>query len=124
MGSRMEKDSMGEIQVDDRKLWGAQTQRSLENFPIGNDIFPREMIRALGILKKAAAQVNVELGKLPADKAKAIAQAADEVIDGKLDEHFPLKVWQTGSGRMDERVEISGKNPNFNGGSITLSGED
>ena len=80
------------------RYWGAQTERSLHHFNIGDDRMPREMIRALGILKKAAAQVNQELGKLPADKAKLIIQACDEVIEGKLDSHFPLRVWQTGSG--------------------------
>jgi fumarate hydratase class II len=80
------------------KYWGAQTERSLLHFNIGFDVMPREMIRALGILKKAAAIVNNDLGKLPDDKLKLIAQAADEVIAGKLDEHFPLRVWQTGSG--------------------------
>src|SRR5205807_2827675 len=77
---------------------GAQTQRSLLHFDIGYDVMPREMIRAFGILKKACALVNQDLGKLPADKAKLIAQACDEVIEGKLDAHFPLRVWQTGSG--------------------------
>lgn len=95
---RIETDSMGEIEVPANRYYGAQTQRSLIHFNIGNDIMPREMIRALGVLKKAAALVNEELGKLPPDTAKLIAQAADEVIEGKLDEHFPLKVWQTGSG--------------------------
>jgi fumarate hydratase class II len=95
---RVETDSMGEIEVPADKYWGAQTQRSLIHFNIGNDTMPREMIRALGTLKKAAALVNQDLGKLPPDKAKLIAQAADEVIEGKLDEHFPLRVWQTGSG--------------------------
>jgi fumarate hydratase class II len=95
---RVETDSMGEIEVPADKYWGAQTQRSLIHFNIGHDVMPREMIRALGILKKAAAFVNEDLGKLPQDKAKLIAQAADEVIEGKLDEHFPLRVWQTGSG--------------------------
>ena len=89
---------MGEIQVPNDKYWGAQSQRSLLHFDIGDDVMPREMIRALGILKKAAAQVNGELGKLPRDKQKLIEEAADEVISGKLDEHFPLRVWQTGSG--------------------------
>ena len=89
---------MGAIEVPADKYWGAQTQRSLLHFNIGDDKMPREMIRALGILKKAAALVNEELGKLPSDKAKLIVQAADEVIAGKLDEHFPLRVWQTGSG--------------------------
>ncbi len=96
--TRIESDSMGEIEVPADKYWGAQTQRSLLHFNIGDDKMPREMIRALGILKKAAALVNAELGKLPADKLKLIAQACDEVIEGKLDEHFPLRVWQTGSG--------------------------
>jgi fumarate hydratase, class II len=96
--TRIETDSMGEIEVAADKYWGAQTQRSLLHFNIGNDMMPREMIRALGILKKAAALVNNELGKLPDDKLKLIVQACDEVIEGKLDEHFPLRVWQTGSG--------------------------
>jgi fumarate hydratase class II len=95
---RIETDSMGEIQVPSDKYYGAQTQRSLIHFNIGFDTMPREMIRALGILKKAAALVNEELGKLPHEKAQLIAQAADEVIEGKLDEHFPLRIWQTGSG--------------------------
>src|SRR5229473_2245308 len=96
--TRIESDSMGEIEVPADKYWGAQTERSLIHFNIGDDRMPREMIRALGVLKKAAALVNEELGKLPADKAKLIVQAADEVIDGKLDAHFPLRIWQTGSG--------------------------
>ncbi|HEY6230907.1 MAG TPA: class II fumarate hydratase [Pyrinomonadaceae bacterium] len=96
--TRVESDSMGEIEVPADKYWGAQTERSLLHFNIGNDVMPREMIRALGILKKAAALVNQDLGKLPADKAKLIVQACDEVINGSLDEHFPLRVWQTGSG--------------------------
>ena len=95
---RIESDSMGEIEVPADKYWGAQTQRSLLHFNIGDDKMPREMIRALGILKKAAALVNADLGKLPAEKLKLIEQACDEVIEGKLDEHFPLRVWQTGSG--------------------------
>ena len=96
--ARVETDSMGEISVPADKYWGAQTERSLLHFNIGDDKMPREMIRALGVLKKAAAQVNEELGKLPPDKRKLIELAADEVIQGKLDEHFPLRVWQTGSG--------------------------
>src|SRR5688572_27165182 len=89
---------MGEIQVPAERLWGAQTQRSLQNFKIGGDRFPREMIRALGVLKKSAARANQELGLLAAEKAKYIIQAADEVIQGKWDDEFPLVVWQTGSG--------------------------
>jgi fumarate hydratase class II len=95
---RIEKDSMGEIKVPANRLWGAQTQRSIENFKIGGDHFPREMIRALGILKKAAARTNLELKLLSEEKAKAIAAAAQEVIEGKWDTEFPLVVWQTGSG--------------------------
>jgi fumarate hydratase class II len=95
---RIEKDSMGEIKVPSSSLWGAQTQRSLEHFKIGGDRFPREMIRALGILKKAAALTNMDLGLLPKEKGDAIVKAADEVISGKLDQEFPLVVWQTGSG--------------------------
>lgn len=95
---RTETDSMGEIAVPDNRYWGAQTQRSLVYFAIGHDKMPSELIRAFGILKKAAAQVNQDLGKLPADKAALIAKAADEVIAGQLNDHFPLSVWQTGSG--------------------------
>jgi fumarate hydratase class II len=96
--TRTESDSMGDIEVPSDRYYGAQTQRSLLHFNIGFDRMPREMIRALGVLKKAAALVNEELGKLPADKARLIAEAADEVIEGRLDDHFPLRVWQTGSG--------------------------
>jgi len=95
---RLETDSMGEIEVPADKYWGAQTQRSLLHFNIGFDVMPREMIRAFGILKKACALVNQDLGKLTPEKVKLIVQACDEVIEGKLDEHFPLRVWQTGSG--------------------------
>ncbi|MGE5679598.1 MAG: class II fumarate hydratase [Bacillota bacterium] len=98
MDFRNESDSMGEIQVPCDRYYGAQTARSLQNFKIGGERFPRPLIRALGILKKAAAISNKELGILPADKADLIIKAADEVIEGKLDDHFPLVVWQTGSG--------------------------
>src|SRR5947208_12931749 len=96
--TRIESDSMGQIEVPADKYWGAQTQRSLLHFNIGFDVMPREMIRALGVLKKACALVNHDLGKLPGDKLKFVVQACDEVIEGKLDAHFPLRVWQTGSG--------------------------
>ncbi|MFN0138744.1 MAG: class II fumarate hydratase [Pyrinomonadaceae bacterium] len=96
--TRIETDSMGKIEVANNVYWGAQTERSLKHFNIGFDVMPREVIRALGILKKAAAQVNFDLGKLEKSKLDLIVQAADEVIEGKLDEHFPLRVWQTGSG--------------------------
>ena len=89
---------MGQIEVPADKYWGAQTQRSLIHFAIGFDVMPREMIRAFGVLKKACALVNHDLGKLSGDKLKFIVEACDEVIEGKLDEHFPLRVWQTGSG--------------------------
>lgn len=98
MSHRIETDSMGEIEVPGDKYYGAQTARSLVHFKIGGDRFPREIIRALGILKKAAAVTNEELGILDSEKAALINQAADEVIAGDLDAHFPLVVWQTGSG--------------------------
>ena len=98
MDYRIEKDTMGEVKVPADKYWGAQTQRSKENFKIGGDRMPVEIIRAFGILKKAAALANAELGVLPAEKAKIISQVCDEIIEGKLEEHFPLVVWQTGSG--------------------------
>ena len=96
--TRIESDSMGAIEVPAEKYWGAQTERSLHHFNIGFDVMPREMIRAFGILKKACAIVNNDLGKLPDDKLNLIVQACDEVIEGKLDDQFPLRVWQTGSG--------------------------
>src|ERR1700676_4136487 len=96
--ARTESDSMGQMQVPADRYYGAQTARSLIHFAIGKDIIPRELISAFGVLKKAAALVNQDLGKLPAEKSKLIVQAADEVIAGKLHEHFPLRVWQTGSG--------------------------
>ncbi|AKT37040.1 class II fumarate hydratase [Chondromyces crocatus] len=98
MPTRTETDSFGPIEVDDGKYWGAQTQRSLQNFPIGRERFPREMVAALGLVKKAAAMVNHDLGLLPEVKLNLIVAAADEVISGQLDDHFPLVVWQTGSG--------------------------
>jgi len=96
--TRTETDSMGAIEVPADRYWGAQTQRSLHHFSIGDDRMPVEVVRAFGILKKAAALVNEEMGKLDPVQAALIVQAADEVIEGKLDEHFPLYVWQTGSG--------------------------
>jgi fumarate hydratase class II len=120
-GTRIETDSMGEIEVPSSRYYGAQTQRSLIHFNIGHDTMPREMIRALGTLKKAAALVNEDLGKLPADKSRLIAQAADEVIEGKLDEHFPLRVWQTGSGtqtNMNANEVISNRAIEIAGGEM------
>ncbi len=98
MEYRVETDTMGEIKVPADKYYGAQTARSLMNFRIGGERMPRELIRAFGILKKSAALVNMDLGILPKEKGDLIVKAADEVIEGKLDDHFPLVVWQTGSG--------------------------
>ncbi len=96
--TRIESDSMGDINVPADVYWGAQTQRSLHHFAIGDDTMPKELIHAFGVLKKAAAMTNYELGLLSEDKMKLIVAAADEVISGKLDNQFPLSVWQTGSG--------------------------
>ncbi len=96
--TRVETDTMGEMQVPADRYWGAQTQRSLLNFAVGEDRMPRALIRALGILKKSAALANHDLGKLTKDQLDPISRAADEVIEGKLDSHFPLVIWQTGSG--------------------------
>jgi fumarate hydratase class II len=95
---RIERDTMGEVEVPIEKYWGAQTQRSIENFPIGNDVMPIQLVRALGIQKKSAALANISLGKLDESVGQAIAEAAQEIVDGKFDDNFPLVVWQTGSG--------------------------
>jgi fumarate hydratase class II len=121
MNYRIETDSMGEIQVPSDRYYGAQTARSLIHFKIGGERMPREMIWAFGVLKKAAALVNKELGILPAEKADLIVKAADEVIEGKLDEHFPLVVWQTGSGtqtNMNANEVISNRAIEMNGGKM------
>lgn len=120
-GVRVESDSMGEVEVRSDRYWGAQTERSLHHFNIGFDVMPREMVRALGVLKKAAALVNEELGKLPKEKADLIVRAADEVIEGRLDEHFPLRVWQTGSGtqtNMNANEVISNRAIELAGGEM------
>src|ERR1700722_1463782 len=96
--SRVESDSMGTIEVPADRYWGAQTARSLHHFPIGDDRMAEPLIRAIGILKLASAQVNADLGKMSPEKAELIIAAASEVADGKLDDQFPLSVWQTGSG--------------------------
>ncbi|OAB42818.1 class II fumarate hydratase [Paenibacillus glacialis] len=98
MEYRIEKDTIGEIKVPADKLWAAQTQRSFENFQIGTEKMPQDLIRVFAILKKSAALANGKLGKMDPLKVEAIVEAADEIIEGKLDEHFPLAVWQTGSG--------------------------
>src|SRR5712692_81213 len=119
--TRVESDSMGAIEVANDRYWGAQTQRSILHFSIGFDRMPRSIIRAFGILKKAAAEVNRDLGKLPQDKARLIVRAADEVIAGKLDDHFPLSVWQTGSGtqsNMNANEVISNRAIELAGGQM------
>src|SRR5689334_2217440 len=119
--TRIESDSMGKIEVPSNVYWGAQTQRSLLHFNIGRDTMPPELIRAFGTLKKACALVNQDLGKLPADKAKLIVQAADEVISGKLNDQFPLRIWQTGSGtqtNMNVNEVISNRAIEIAGGEL------
>ena len=121
MDVRIESDSMGDVPVPADRYWGAQTQRSLQNFRIGHDHFPREMIRALGVVKKAAALTNRELGSLGAEITDLIVAAATEVIDGKFDDHFPLVVWQTGSGtqsNMNANEVISNRAIEQAGGSM------
>ena len=98
MATRIEEDSLGEVEVPTDRYWGAQTARSLANFKIGDERMPRELIRALGVLKQAAAKSNAELGVLSQETGDLIARVAQEVIDGRLDDHFPLVIWQTGSG--------------------------
>src|ERR1700694_2375214 len=98
MSHRIETDSMGSIEVPHDRYYGAQTARALIHFDIGGEKMPRDLIRSLGLIKKAAAQANMELGLLSEEKAQLIIRAADEVIAGKLDGHFPLSIWQTGSG--------------------------
>jgi fumarate hydratase class II len=121
MSTRTEHDSMGAVEVPGDVYWGAQTQRSLENFDIGDHTMPRPMIRALGTVKWACAQANFELGLLEAEKRELIQEAAREVIDGELDEHFPLVVWQTGSGtqtNMNTNEVIANRAIELAGGEI------
>ncbi len=118
---RLETDSMGPIEVPADRYWGAQTQRSLKYFAIGQDVMPRELIRAIGILKQAAAVVNRDLGKLPEAQATLMIQAAQEVIEGQLDDHFPLRIWQTGSGtqtNMNANEVISNRAIELAGGAL------
>jgi fumarate hydratase, class II len=121
MSTRIETDSMGEIDVPARSYYGAQTARSLIHFNIGTETMPREIIRGMGILKKASAIVNAELGLMPENIKNLICQAANEVIEGKLDEHFPLRVWQTGSGtqsNMNANEVIANRGIEIAGGTI------
>jgi fumarate hydratase, class II len=121
MLTRVEKDSMGEIEVPTDKYYGAQSARSLIHFDIGIEKMPRPIIRAMGILKKASALANAELGVMPRDKADLIVRAADEVIEGKLDAHFPLSIWQTGSGtqsNMNSNEVISNRAIEMAGGEM------
>lgn len=121
MKTRTETDSMGPIEVPADRYYGAQTARSLIHFDIGRDVMPRELIKAMGLLKKAAALVNRDLSKLPEEKCRLVVRAADEVIEGKLDEHFPLRVWQTGSGtqsNMNANEVISNRAIELSGGAM------
>src|SRR5208337_1803922 len=118
---RTETDSMGAIEVPADRYWGAQTERSLLHFAIGFDRMPRSVIRAFGLLKRACAEVNQELGKLPLEKAKLMVQAAEEVVEGKLDDHFPVRIWQTGSGtqtNMNANEVISNRAIELAGGAM------
>jgi len=119
--TRTESDSMGTIEVPADVYWGAQTSRSLLHFGIGNEVMPREMIRALGIVKKASAMVNRDMGRLSSELADLIIRASDEVIEGKLDGHFPLRIWQTGSGtqtNMNANEVISNRAIQMAGGKM------
>lgn len=122
MEYRIERDSIGEINVPADKYWAAQTQRSLENFKIGNQKMPIEIIKAFGVLKKCAAMTNAELGVLAQEKADLISDVCDEIIDGKLDDQFPLVIWQTGSGtqsNMNVNEVIANRGHVLNGGKLS-----
>ena len=121
METRIETDSMGEIEVPANRYYGAQTARSLIHFDIGEETMPRELIRGMGVLKKASALVNAELGLMPENIKQLISKAAEEVIEGKLDDHFPLRVWQTGSGtqsNMNSNEVIANRGIELAGGVI------
>ncbi|MEL0232806.1 MAG: lyase family protein, partial [Hyphomicrobiales bacterium] len=121
MNKRIETDTFGEIEVDNDKYWGAQSQRSIQNFKIGWEKQPSSIIKALGVVKAAAAKVNMDYGKLDKNIGQNIIEAAQEVIDGKLNDHFPLVVWQTGSGtqsNMNANEVISNRAIEIMGGKI------
>ena len=123
--TRTETDAFGPIEVPGDRYWGAQTERSRQNFRIGDEQMPQPLVRAMAMVKKAAAQTNCELGRLDEALADAIATAADEIIDGKLDDHFPLLVWQTGSGtqtNMNLNEVIANRASEILGG--TLGGKE
>ncbi len=127
MEYRIEKDTMGEMQVPVDRYWGAQTQRSYQNFKIGTEVMPREITHAFGILKKAAARANFKLGKLSSEKLDAIEKACDEVISGDLNGHFPLVVWQTGSGtqsNMNANEVIANRGNEIAGAKILHPNDD
>ena len=127
MKTRTETDSFGPIEVPAERYWGAQTERSRQNFRIGDERMPLPLIRALGLVKRAAAEANRELGMLDARRAKAIVAAAQEVIDGKLDDQFPLVVWQTGSGtqtNMNVNEVIANRANELLGGELGAKGAD
>jgi|TARA_B110000908_G_C10235943_1_gene443320 fumarate hydratase class II len=122
MEYRIERDSIGEVKVPADKYWAAQTQRSVENFKIGSQTMPIEIIKAFGVLKKCAAMTNAELGVLTQEKADLISDVCDEIIDGKLDDQFPLVVWQTGSGtqsNMNVNEVIANRGHVLNGGNLS-----
>jgi len=122
MEYRTERDSIGEVQVPAEKYWGAQTQRSLQNFIIGNQKMPIEIIRAFGVLKKCAARANERLGVLESEKADLIARVCDEIAEGQLDDQFPLVIWQTGSGtqsNMNVNEVIANRGHVLSGGKLT-----
>src|SRR4030043_972538 len=124
MATRIEKDTMGPVEVPADKYWGAQTQRSVNNFKIGDQLMPIEIIYAFAYLKKAAALANLDLGVLPEEKAHLIAKVCDEILEGKLDDQFPLVVWQTGSGtqsNMNMNEVIANRGHVINGGKLTDS---
>ena len=121
MAHRIETDTLGKVQIPEEKLWGAQSQRSLENFQIGQDIMPIELIQALALIKECCAQVNAEQGCLDSKKTKWIEQAAQEIQQGRLNEHFPLSVWQTGSGtqtNMNVNEVIANRAIQLSGGQV------